>query len=144
MICQIVELGDTDENCNLFLVKAFKNLLGIGAKGHWYRLASPYPEKNLHVSVVSIDTSYRFRESSINSVVRVIDKVSSSRAGGYIVFFPSYKYLELVSKAFSYSHPQKKIVMERRSMSEQEKQDYLRNFSGEPVCGFAVMCRSCW
>ena len=118
----------------------FKAMLGINDNEHWYQLPSPYPDKNLHVAVAGyIDTSFRARESSIQAIVRIIEAMILAKTGGYIVFFPSYRYLELVHQAFIKAHPQIKVVTQSRSMDDQEREEFLELFNGGLVCGFAVM-----
>ena len=118
----------------------FKALLGISESGCWYQLPSPYPKDRLHVSLAThIDTSYRARRSSIEPIIQVIEAITAERDGGYLVFFPSYSYLESVLEVFVARHPEKTVVAQSRHMSESERQDFLDHFNGSAVCGFAVL-----
>ena len=46
---------------------------------------------------VSFSTKYKNREASIDDIIEAIEIVTKSKSGNYMVFFPSYKYLEMVS-----------------------------------------------
>ncbi|MCS5575049.1 MAG: ATP-dependent DNA helicase, partial [Pseudomonadales bacterium] len=118
----------------------FRTMLGITDTSHWYQVPSPYPEENLHVAVAGhVDTSFGARKSSIQPIVRIIEAITAAKPGGYIVFFPSYRYLELVHGAFVKAHPDINVVVQSRYMEDKERQEFLEQFSGGTVCGFAVM-----
>lgn len=118
----------------------FKALLGIDNSAHWQELPNPYPREKLHVAMATyVDTSFSGRESSIEALIELIDAVISSRPGGYLVFFPSYSYLDATYETFAAKYPDTPVVTQKPKMTDKERQEFLEHFDGDVVCGFAVM-----
>jgi DNA excision repair protein ERCC-2 len=127
----------------------FQGLLGLGKDTSWYQLASPFDPAHLGVFVAPyIGTSFREREASVEELVQLIRKVIESKAGNYLVFFPSHLYLRTVYEAFMAASPhsdtqhetQHETIVQERYMTEDDRQDFLARFSeGGRVTGFAVM-----
>lgn len=60
-------------------------------------LPSPFVRENLCARVVGdIDTTFRRREQTAAAVAQTIAQTFRARSGRYAVYFPSYRYLELV------------------------------------------------
>ena len=118
----------------------FSRMLGVEEESSWYRLPSPFPAENLHVCVAGfIETTYKARQESIEPIIAVIREVVAAREGNYIVFFPSYQYLNLVFEAFTQQFPDIEVQVQNRAMSDEEREGFLAGFESGPVCGFAVM-----
>ena len=119
----------------------FRQMMGVPDDSRWYRLPSPFPPENLHVSVAPfIDTSYRGRDHSLGDLVRVIYEVISAKTGNYLVFFPSYDYLEKARYVFQSTFPESPLLIQERGMSDEDRQTFLSSYESEgDVCGFAVM-----
>lgn len=118
----------------------FRALLGTAEDAKWYRVPSPFPSDNLGVNVVGyIDTSYRGRQQSLEDLVTLIYDVMNSKAGNYIVFFPSHRYLQDALEVFVGRYPEEALVVQSASMSDDARNEFLAAFDTGPVCGFAVM-----
>ena len=119
----------------------FCRLLGLDADARWYQLPSPFDADNLGVFVASyVGASYRERPSSLDDMVELIYRVVSANPGNYLVFFPSYAYLQAVYDLFSATWPVHSLIMQERSMSEESRQEFLEEFQPDScVTAFAVM-----
>ncbi|MBO6556004.1 MAG: ATP-dependent DNA helicase [Pseudomonadales bacterium] len=119
----------------------FREMMGIPESSKWYRLPSPFPEERLHVSVATfVDTSYRGRESSADELCTLIHDVISGKPGNYLIFFPSYQYLETIQDRFEQKYPAIPLLVQARNMSDEERCDFLSRFDdASETCGFAVM-----
>lgn len=119
----------------------FREMMGIPESSKWYRLPSPFPEERLHVSVATfVDTSYRGRESSADELCALIHDVISGKPGNYLIFFPSYQYLETIQDRFEQKYPAIPLLVQARNMSDEERGDFLSRFDdASETCGFAVM-----
>lgn len=119
----------------------FREMMGIPESSKWYRLPSPFPEERLHVSVATfVDTSYRGRESSADELCTLIHDVISGKPGNYLIFFPSYQYLETIQDRFEQKYPAIPLLVQARNMSDEERGDFLSRFDdASETCGFAVM-----
>lgn len=119
----------------------FQGLLGLRTDATWYQLASPFDPSRLGVFVAPyIGTSYRERDASVDDLVQLIQSVVESKAGNYLVFFPSHAYLRTVYDAFSLASPDHETIIQERYMAEEDRQAFLECFTeGGRVTGFAVM-----
>lgn len=76
-----------------------------------------------------ISTKYRYRENSYEKIVEYIYSIISSKKGNYMVFFPSYKYMDDVSNMFAIMHPQVKLSIQTNYMTEDERDSFLQNLA---------------
>ncbi len=77
----------------------FRDLLGFPREPETvYRSISyPFPEENLGVWIdSSIDTRYKSRTSSVTLLAEKLRNIYSSVPGTWLVFFPSYAYIDLI------------------------------------------------
>ncbi len=108
------------------------------------RVPSPFPRENLLAMVdSSISTKYKDREKSKDQVARDIASFIQGKEGNYIVFFPSYQYLQNVLGSFEKLETGAEIMVQEADMGEEERQSFFRAFdemkgSGTRV-GFCVM-----
>ena len=118
----------------------FDRLLGIRPDASWYRLESPFPVENLQVNIAPyIDTSYKGREGSIDELIELVHKTITAKPGSYLVFFPSYQYMNTVFDAFVMSHPDINVRRQERNMDDTQRMEFIESFDGDELCGFAVM-----
>ena len=121
----------------------YRDLLGGELSDFNLVLPSPFPTDNLRVVVADhVDTTYRQRHLYYDEVAASIAAATGSKAGNYIAYFPSYKYLEEVHARFQALHPEVSTVSQRSRMSESQKEEFLALFAADnerTVIGFAVM-----
>lgn len=119
----------------------FAPLLGVEEAATWYGLPSPFPMEHLGVFIAShVHTDYRRRYDDLPALVRLITETVGQRTGNYLVFFPSYAYLDATYDAMG----QVLFGLRRqtRAMSDIEQREFLTGFdekSSTTVVGFAVM-----
>lgn len=121
----------------------FIQVLGGDEKSYRIRLASPFPKENLCLLVEDkISTKYKRREYTYDKLTEAVNNVVESKAGNYLVFFPSYQYMNEVYSRFTALNTAAKTIIQSSGMSEEEREDFLNNFSEaveETLVGFAVM-----
>ncbi|MCB1692651.1 MAG: hypothetical protein KDI19_07785 [Pseudomonadales bacterium] len=123
----------------------FTRLIGVAPEDPWYQVASPFDEGNLGVFTVPyISTAYRDRESSRTELVSTIHTVVSRHPGNYLVYFPSYAYLDDVVTEFESKFGHIQTVRQWPDMDSEESAFFLGRFEQEPapdetLVGFAVM-----
>ena len=83
-------------SATLFPQSYFARLLGVREETPWYALESPFEAEHLRTFLVPVRTVYRAREHTAPEVAAAIDGFTSARPGNYLIFFPSYAYLELI------------------------------------------------
>lgn len=120
----------------------FTDLLGGGKSAETLSLPSPFPRENLCVAVAdAVSTRFENRSASIRGLVSLIAATVSRKVGNYIVYFPSYAYLEETAKAFCARYPKVRLVLQRRGMSHAERDTFLDSFrdDGKLRVGFCVL-----
>ncbi|MTI66130.1 MAG: ATP-dependent DNA helicase [Firmicutes bacterium] len=124
-------------------IKYYRDILGGNEEDNIMKLSSPFDRKNLELLIASnISTKYRFREFSYFSIAEYIKGVSDGKKGNYLVFFPSYKYMESVYEVFKENYPNIKTMTQSKAMTELEREDFLDEFILNPketLVVFAVL-----
>jgi Rad3-related DNA helicase len=120
----------------------FADILGGGKKTVSVDFESPFPRENLCVVAVDkISTKYEEREKSYKKIASCIAATVSAKVGNYMVFFPSYGYMEAVHKIFSKKYPQVTTLVQKKNMYPSEREAYLSEFrdDGKLRIGFCVL-----
>lgn len=104
-------------------------------------MASPFPPRNQLVIIAgNVQTTYREREHSLPAITAALTAMVSAHPGNYLIFAPSYAYLEKVRGAFLLANPEIAVVTQKTAMTSAERAEFLDAFNaGTPVTGFAVL-----
>lgn len=106
-------------------------------------IPSPFPKENLCVYVDdSISTKYKTRQFSYDKIAKAVLDTVTARPGNYMVFFPSFEYLNEVYYRFMGISHGIRTLYQTPGMSEAARQEFLLEFenTGESsLAGFAVM-----
>ena len=120
----------------------FADILGGGKNSVTVDFDSPFPPENLCVAAVDgISTRFDDREKSYRRVASCIAATVSARVGNYMVFFPSYSYMEAVGKLFCAKYPKVEVIAQKKNMSYADKEAFLARFAedGKLRIGFCVL-----
>lgn len=121
----------------------FSDILGGDKSSIKIQLPSPFEQKNLGLFCVdSVNTRFEEREQSYKKIASCIAGAVSGRAGNYIVFFPSYKYMKSVMEEFERKYPKVKVFAQDCNMTYAQKEEFLSNFKedeGVLRLGFCVL-----
>ena len=115
------------------------NLLTKG-KGNFIELQSPFDSKKLDIIINNkVSTKYKSREASIDYIIESIEILTSSHKGNYIVFFPSYQYMNMIIE--NIVNPEYEMIVQKSNISEQERNRIIERFNDTENCkvGFFVM-----
>jgi DNA excision repair protein ERCC-2 len=104
-------------------------------------LPSPFPKENFKLIVhESIQTTYRARQRFFKEVARVIAQTVAGKKGNYMVFFPSYAYMNQVAEVMELDGGLENLQVQVPQMAEAEREKFLDQFTPDSrVTGFAVM-----
>ena len=116
-------------------------LLGDEATPYTISLDSPFPRENLKLIIHrGIQTTYRHRQHYYEAVARAVCRTAEKQQGNYLVFFPSYAYMEAVLNCLDPDDLPFSVLIQTPDMPEAERHDFIRAFApGAGVMGFAVM-----
>ena len=121
----------------------YKEMLGGCADDYSIKLASPFESRNLClITAYNVSTKYKDRENSKDIICTYIKAAVSKKKGNYIVYFPSYKYMQVVHELFASKYPEIMTACQVPSMSDDERQNFMEKFlkpDGSTLVGFAVL-----
>lgn len=107
----------------------FMDILGGDSNDYNINLMSPFENTNLCLLVEDkISTKYKNRENSYDRIVEIIKVAIDKRIGNYLVYFPSYKYMNEVYTRFIEKYPDIETMLQQGSMSEEEREDFINRF----------------
>ena len=106
-------------------------------------LKSPFDVKNrLLIIGDNVATTYNKRFETSCDIASYIANCVQAKKGNYMVFFPSYKYMELVFEKMKENYPDINTSIQESNMSEEEKEEFLSMFdedNKETHVGFCVL-----
>ena len=132
-------------SATLLPIAYYKKLLSVESDDYAIYAESPFEETNRLVTVgCDVSTKYTKRNSeTYQKYARYIQQIISAKHGNYLVFFPSYRFMEDVHQAFAgLGMKQTTCVMQEQSMNEQKREEFLRQFEverEENLIGFCVL-----
>ncbi|MCX8131116.1 MAG: ATP-dependent DNA helicase [Clostridia bacterium] len=107
------------------------------------RLPSPFPRENLCIMMdPTTSTRYSTREFSYNKIALSLYTFSSSKPGNFLVYFPSYSYMNEVYVRFTGMNTGVGTICQKPDMTESEREMFLEEFAEcrqGSLLGFAVM-----
>ena len=121
----------------------YVKVLSNGKKSSLLTLSSPFDRGNLFCAAfTNVSTRYEDREKNVKRIVAVISGVLRSKKGNYMIYFPSYGYMNLVYDRFVQKYPRVHTMVQRNNMSMRERQSFIDFFSDDTSSmrvGFCVL-----
>ncbi|GGF97534.1 ATP-dependent helicase [Paenibacillus albidus] len=119
----------------------YRDMLGAGEEDYSLTVASPFQKEQWKVTVLPVSTRYHDRADSLLPLSDALQGMAAKK-GNYLVFFPSYLYLQSVYGVFAEKYPQVKTMVQGTGMSEPDREGFLAAFQPDPeetLLGFAVL-----
>ncbi|MDU6985475.1 MAG: ATP-dependent DNA helicase [Terrisporobacter othiniensis] len=121
----------------------YKEIYGSEDGDFIINLKSPFDVKNRLLMIGdNISTTYDKRKDTAEDIVEYIKACVECKDGNYMVFFPSYKYMELVYEKIRDKYADLNVIIQENNMSEEEKEEFLALFNNdnkETNVGFCVL-----
>ncbi len=121
--------------------KYYLDALGGDREDYMLSVPSPFSDKQLEVQILGLSTKYKDRERTAESIADAI-RTNASDKDNYLVFFPSYQYMLLVTAYLEDLAETHEVLIQSQGMDEDERSAFLHAFEmkqEKPVIGFAVM-----
>jgi Rad3-related DNA helicase len=112
----------------------FRQLFGRLESDRSLILESPFDHSQQQVHISSISTRYKDRSRTLPLIRDEIQSFISAHPGNYLVFFPSYKYMNQVYEMMDTHTENVEFDCQWIGMSESEREDFLDAFDGEARC----------
>lgn len=143
-------------SATLLPITYYKKLLSTGKEDYAIYAESPFDvEHRLLMVGGDVSTKYtRRNEEMYQRYARYLWKLANGKKGNYLVFFPSYRFLEDVYEAFEKIQEKEDLeafpalghritcVTQSQFMSENDREEFLNTFEEErkeSLLGFCVM-----
>jgi Rad3-related DNA helicase len=121
----------------------YREILGGREDDQLLSLDSPFENKRLCVMLANrVSTKYHDREQSKQPIVRLIRSFMQSKVGNYMIYFPSYQYMDDIYHEFIRAYPDVAVLKQETVMTEQEREHFLAHFQKNPsrsLIGFCVL-----
>ena len=119
----------------------YKRLLGGKKEDAAIALPSPFPKENRKVMVAPLPMTYKVRKDQIPALCRLVYELTQAKSGHYLVFFPSFAFMQEAVDTYTDLFPLEKILVQSQEMGEEERTAFLEALkdTSEPVTGFCVL-----
>ena len=107
--------------------------------GKYLELLSPFDPNNLNIIInKEISTKYTERANSVDSIIETIETLAK-KEGNYIIFFPSYAYLNMVYEKMD--NVDFECIVQTNNLDEDEREKIIEKFktTTNTKFGFFVM-----
>jgi DNA excision repair protein ERCC-2 len=100
----------------------FQKILGCRKEAGRLALPSPFPPQNLALFVSDrVSTLFRHRQQTCRLVREAICTLVRQKKGNYLIFFPSYEYLQMVAASFETDCPGNEVMVQTPHMGEAQR-----------------------
>lgn len=133
-------------SATLLPVNYYKELLSGCKEDYAIYARSPF-DTDKRLLLIGNDVTSRYtrrNETEYMKIKNYICRIAEGRNGNYLVFFPSYKYMEAVLACFENMVGAYEIIVQKQDMNEQDKEEFLARFekkekNADVLLGFCVM-----
>ena len=121
----------------------YMNTLGMKEGSDYMSIPSPYDKENFSLTVFdTLSTRYKERSETLYSLSQIVNTAIKTKRGNYMIFFPSYKYMEEAHGFFTVMYPEVNTLIQRKGMTEEQKSEFVARFdenNKESLVGFCVL-----
>ncbi len=121
----------------------YASVLGGGKNSVYMNIESPYDKENFSISVFdTVSTRYSDRKETLYNLCEIIHTAVNTKKGNYMVFFPSYKYMEETHALYTVMHHDVATIIQRKNMDQSQRAEFVARFdenNKETLVGFCVL-----
>lgn len=113
-------------------LKFFRYILGGDDEDYILKIKSPFEETNLKLMITEdISMKYAERDSNIQAACCYINEVIMQKSGNYMVFFPSYYFMEKTYEIYKELFDNSNIIFQEQGINEQTQLEITEKFKTE-------------
>lgn len=113
-------------------LKYFRYILGGDEKDYILKIKSPFEEKNLKLIISeNISMKYSVRDSNIEATCHYINELVTEKVGNYMVFFPSYSFMEKAYETYKDLFNVTNIILQSQGITEEHQTEITDKFKTE-------------
>ncbi|MBO5790143.1 MAG: ATP-dependent DNA helicase [Clostridia bacterium] len=119
----------------------YRDVCGGSKADPMLELDSPFEKEQTCITVLDrIPVRYSARENSLRKVLRAILTTVKAKPGNYMVFCPSFAYLDALKEALKKAVPGLAVLSQSPSMSQKERKDFLAAFDADNKKALIGLC----
>lgn len=135
-------------SATLLSIQYYKRLLSMEKDNYAVYIDSSFDtKKRLLMNGVDVSTRYTMRSREMyQRYATYIFRVVKAKMGNYLIFFPSYQFMEDVYQEFTQllasDEEEMELVIQQKHMDEEERENFLRAFEmgrEKSLIGFGVL-----
>ena len=135
-------------SATLLPIRYYKRLLSTEKDNYAVYIDSSFDtKKRLLMNGVDVSTRYTMRSREMyQRYATYIFRVVKAKMGNYLIFFPSYRFMEDVYQEFTQllasNEEEMELVIQQKHMDEEERENFLRAFEmgrEKSLIGFGVL-----
>ncbi len=119
-------------------IQYYKGLLGGEAEDYEVYAKSIFQQEKRALYIANDVTSKYTRrsEEEYYNIARYIDEVVRNRYGNYMVFCPSYSFMQTIYDYYMeyFADEEKECILQQDYMSEEDREEFLARFRGNEDC----------
>ncbi len=131
-------------------INYYKLLLSGNMEDYAIYVNSPFDNEKRLIAIGN-DVSTKYTRRGVNEYEKIadyIDSVVSAKSGNYMIFFPSYRFMEDVKEIYLRKYNKSEniqIITQTSGMKEEEREEFLSMFekyeenSGNSITAFCIM-----
>lgn len=132
-------------SATLLPIHYYKKLLSVEREDYAIYALSSFPRENRLILLgTDVSSKYTMRgEAMYQKFARYILNVVESKKGNYMIFFPSYRFMEDVSEYFQKEIGERtdiECIIQSQYMGEEAREIFLENFEEDRACSLAGFC----
>lgn len=127
-------------SATLLPIMYYKELLSGEPDDYAIYAKSPFEESN-RLLLIGSDVSSKYTRRNYSEYKKMADyivKTADSRKGNYMVFFPSYSYMQEVYECLCLESVN--CICQRQGMNEEEREQFITEFCKEQPNGLVGLC----
>ena len=129
-------------SATLLPIQYYKELLSGDPEEYAVYAKSPFSSEK-RLLLIASDVSSRYTRRNLREYQKIaeyVEKIVSARKGNYLVFLPSYPYLKAVREVLEEREQTFSCIFQSAHMSEQDREEFLEEFSEEREDSLAGLC----
>lgn len=116
------------------------DLLGGNEESYRMTLSSPFKKENFKTYGSPVNIRYSKREENMGVVCKLINEFINDIRGNYMVFLPSYDYLNKVYEKYGEVYGYENTICQGEVLSEKEREDFIRKLTlDSEISAFCVV-----
>ena len=107
----------------------FKDIFGYSKGDYIVNLQTPFDVSNRLLMIADrVQTTYNMREQTSSEIIEYIISCVNAKKGNYMVFFPSYKYMNMIYDKMNKKQINFNIILQENDMNEEQKEEFIAVF----------------